>query len=194
MQYSRTNSYLGVKHHVSNNIFEPVRTNNFELLVTLGGDTHDTPREVSLTLSVDKFSAPKISIDTLEVHYGNNLMKYAGKAKFDDCSLTVQDYIGANVETTLFNWFKLAYDPNTQVIGLASEYKKSAKVVEYKPNGEYLRSWTLKGVWIKDMDLGEFTQEGGLRKLNANLVYDYCLPDNMGAANGFADSATRTVE
>lgn len=162
---------LGTYHMANNNSFEPQRTNNFEVQIT-GLEGADT-----ITLSVASYSAPSISQNPIEVHYGNNIIKFAGKPSFQDSSITINDYIGLEVEKLISNWQKLSYNYDTQAVGWASDYKKVGYLIEYDPSGGSPRQWMLVGCWISNLQLGEFSQDGNaVRQISCTLTYDYAIP------------------
>lgn len=178
--------YKGTGHMVHVNAWEPQRNNNFEVVI-VGLDsivTADGKKQTMnsaaerIMLSVDSFSAPNITIGQITTHYANNSIKWAGKPEFPDSSLVINDYIGIKVEQILAAWFRCAYDFKTETIGLASNYKKTAYLIEYAPDGSNARSWKLDGCWLASFQLGDWNQQGNeQRKLTATLVYDRVIPD-----------------
>ena len=169
---------LGVQHMVNSTdpaMWEPQRTNNFEVQIC-GLDDNDSE---DILLSVATFSPPSTTISPIEVHYHNNSLKVAGKPTTSEATIVVNDYIGLDMQHKLQRWYNKTYDPKTQKIGLASEYKKSGTITEFAPNGTLPRSWTLKGVWMSDFKLGEYDQQGNaIRQLTATLQVDYCILDD----------------
>jgi len=176
---------LGTYHMVGLDEFEPQRVNNFEVqIVGLTGLT-SVARGVPvtdrasdyITLSVASYGAPQINVQPITVSYGNNKIKFAGLPEFPDSSIVINDYIGINVENILTAWQKLVYNPMTQVVGRASQYKKVAYLIEYDPSGQQARQWQLNGCWPSSLQLGDFNQEGNnVRQLNLTLTYDFCIP------------------
>ena len=131
-----------------------------------------------IMLSVDTFTAPAIEIAQITTQYGNNSIKWAGKPEFPTSSVTINDYIGIEVERILAAWFRCAYDFKSEKIGLARDYKKTGYIIEYDPKGGTARSWRLDGLWLASFNLGEWNQAGNeQRKINATLVYDRVVPD-----------------
>lgn len=176
---------LGTYHMAQSNDFEPQRNNNFEVQITglSGLTTVDKGRAISsnagnlITLSVASYSAPQINVSPINVSYGNNKIKFAGLPEFPDSSIVLNDYIGIGVEKILSAWQKLVYDPKTQKVGLASEYKKDAYLIEYAPDGTQARQWRLVGCWPSQLQLGDFNQEGNtVRQVTITLTYDYVIP------------------
>jgi hypothetical protein len=176
--------YLGTYHMVGDTRFEPQRTNNFEVQIT-GLDNVLTDfkgglisnASASITLSVADYDAPSLTISPIEIAYGNNIVKFAGKPTFETSSITLNDYIGLKVEQILNSWYALTYDVKTQKVGLAKNYKKEGFLIEYAPDGTNIRQWHLHGCWISSLDLGKFSQDGNaVRQVTVTLVYDYASP------------------
>lgn len=175
----------GTYHMARANDFEPQRTNNFEVQITglnnlasvdkgriLASNAGDI-----ITLSVASYDAPQINITPITVSYWNNKIKFAGLPEFPDSSIVLNDYIGLNVERILSAWQKLAYNPKTQKIGQATNYKKIAYLIEYAPDGTQARQWQLTGCWLAALQLGSFSQEGNaVRQITATMTYDYAIP------------------
>lgn len=169
--------HLGTYHMANDNSFEPQRKNNFEVQITgLGSDGK------TITLAVDTYSAPQINISVIPVPYGNNTIKFAGVPSFENSSITLNDFIGQEVEKKLSDWQKQVYDYSTQKIGWATDYKKIGYLIEYDPSGGSPRQWQLVGCWLSELKLGDFTQTGGeVRKVDCTLVYDYAIPETYGS-------------
>lgn len=176
---------LGTYHMVGADEFEPQRVNNFEVqivglsgLISVNTGTAITEKASEyITLSVASYGAPQINVQPITVSYGNNKIKFAGLPEFPDSSIVMNDYIGINVENILTAWQRLVYDPKTQKIGRASQYKKTAYLIEYDPEGTQARQWQLNGCWPSALQLGEFNQEGNnVRQVTLTLTYDHCVP------------------
>lgn len=175
-----TNKFLGVMHIAANNNddFEPQRSNNFELIINgLEGYTSPSGKKVNkeyITLSVASVNAPSVSVDTLDVSYGNSKAHYAGVASFGDGSITFNDYVGIDVAGMLNAWFNKVFDLKTHAIGRKSTYAKTANLIEYTPDGMVNKTWELHNFWIKSFELGEFSQEdNSIRKVSCQFVYDW---------------------
>ena len=144
---------LGTGFMINNDNWEPQRTNNFELVVEglnkirmANGKDYIVPQAADrIMLSVASFTAPQLQISQITTHYANNSIKWAGKPDFPNSSIVVNDYIGVQVEEILSAWFRAAYDFESEKVGLATNYKKTAYLIEYDPQGESPRIWKLDG-------------------------------------------------
>lgn len=176
---------LGTYHMVGNDSYEPQRKNNFEVQIVGLTGLKSVQRKISLpsnssdiiTLSVASAAAPSISIDPIIISYGNNKIKFAGTPTFNDSSIVLNDYIGLQVEKIIAAWHSLCYDPQTQKVGLASNYKKTAYLIQYAPDGTQARSWMLVGCWPSSVEYGDYSYEdNSQRQVTMTLVYDYAIP------------------
>lgn len=182
---SATAKKLGTGFMVKNENWEPQRVNNFELVIeglnkiTLAnGDVfHCGDAGDRIMLSVQNFTAPSLEIARITTQYANNSVKWAGKPEFPDSSVTVNDYIGVQVERILSAWFRAAYDFDSEKIGLAKNYKKTAHLIEYDPQGGQPRIWKMEGCWLANFNLGEWNQDGNQqRQIQATFIYDRVYP------------------
>ena len=186
----------GTGHMVNVSDWEPQRVNNFEVVIQgldhlkfASGDEKSTDAFAErIMLSVDSFSAPTVEIAQITTHYANNSVKWAGKPDFPNSSLVINDYIGIQTEAILAAWFRCAYDFKSEKIGRAVNYKKTAYLIEYAPDGTSARTWRLDGCWLASYQLGDWNQQGNeQRKLTATLVYDRVIPD-YGIENAMRSS------
>lgn len=151
--------------HLANKTFQPQMTNHFEVQIEgLGED---------ITLAVTKTSLPQISMSVVELHHVNSSAKMGGKVEYGDGSLEVIDAIRKDIEKIINDWQKQVYDPETDLMGWAEDYKKDALLTQYGPDGSYERTWKLEGVWPSSVEYGDLAYEGSDKKtISATLTYD----------------------
>ena len=178
--------------HISTNLanYEAARSGFFSLLVhdingivkaSFGGAD---PREAGdndkiaraeeiLKLNVVKAPVPHFSLEKLSYRRGNDVVNFAGVPSFKDGSITVDDVVGMDTKSILMAWQALAYNVHTRKGGRMKDYKKDCTLIEYTQDFEQVRSWTLYGCWIQDIQEGDFDKEqDGKRQLTASIVYD----------------------
>lgn len=167
--------------------YEPQRTNTFSFYVA-GLDqllkdhnitiNTDTSVEKVLELSVKTSSVPHFGIDPITINRGNSQMKFAGKPTFDAGSITVNDYIGAQTKDILMAWQSLAYNVETEKVGLASDYKLDAFLLEYAPDYTLVRTWVLRGCWVTKISEDNYDHENTSAKtLTVDISYDKAYID-----------------
>lgn len=178
---------LGAQHMVGKDIYEPQRTNNFEIqfpalgtLVSAGtgeegkGDMTFTDPGNKITLSVKSVGDLQQSIDAIAVQYGNNAIKFAGKPTLNNINIGINDFIGMDTERILEAWSSLVYNKYTQAVGRASVYKTDAYLLEYAPDGSNVKVWKLEGCWPGSITYGGFNQDGGsTREITMTLEVDF---------------------
>lgn len=170
--------------------YEVQRTNNFRFVIDLG-ELENMSQGNIIELACDTAGLPTVSNDPIELDYGNSNVKVAGKATVDDISVAVKDFIEPNVEGVLWKWRCKVYDPATGKVGWAKNYKKSAMIVEYGPNGECERKWVVDGVWPTSLDLGDMDYSSGDKKqITMNLSVDNAYLETTGAFDNTHSIAT----
>ena len=155
--------------------YEIQRTNNFRVdidLTAFGAETGE------ISLACDTSGLPNSSTDPLEAHYGNSMIKVAGKTSFEDISITVKDFIEKDIEYVLMKWRYAVYDPTTGKVGWAVNYKREARITLYAPNGTRERAWIATGVWPTTLELGDLDYSSAdLRKITMTLSVDHAEMD-----------------
>ena len=129
-----------------------------------------------LKLNVVKAPVPHFSLNKLSYRRGNDVVNFAGVPDFKDGSITVDDVVGMDTKSILMAWQGLAYNVHTRKGGRMKDYKKNCTLIEYTQDFEQIRSWTLYGCWIQDIQEGDFDKENdGKRQITANIVYDRAI-------------------
>lgn len=178
--------YLGASMLDAAKILEPMRNNNFEVTIPslANGD--------NFTLSVASYSAPQINVSTINVPYANSKVKFAGLPEFPDSTIVLNDYISMDTQDTIMAWHDMVYDPLTDEIGYAKDYKKDGILTEYTAKGDFVRQWILQGCWPSQISLGDFNQEGGsVRQITVTLTYDKIMKDTSQKADEAIASVRR---
>ena len=189
------NNTIGA-YHLSDNpaLYEPARSNTFEFVVTgfhedfykksqdflrAGYTKDDTNARIEsnaeelLRVSVVSSTVPTFSQEPIVIRRGNSVMKAAGVPTFNEGSLVINDYIGADGKSILMAWQNLSYDVRTEKVGRMKDYKKQCYLIEYTPDCEVVRTWVLKGCWVQALNMPDFNQEdGGKRQVTATIQYD----------------------
>ena len=168
---------LGIDNYV------PLTTNNFEIRIyNMDGST---PSEFSdlLTLSTDEVAEISEVEDSIEVHYGNGIIKFPGKVTFDDVDWTLNCYCEPNVLQALRGWRDLVYDPVTEKMGLPSQYMRQVFFIKYDGQGNPRDIIRCPGTWIKALHNGNMNQTGSdLVKVSVTLVISkaiYMKPEDF---------------
>lgn len=183
--------------HIADNpgLYEPARQNNFEFLImdidnllkagvlpeeAEGNDNAylQNGQEI-IRLSVNKAPVPHFSQGEISISRGNVKSYYAGTMEYKEGTLEVIDYIGASGKSILMAWQALSGKSVRGTVGRAKDYKKECVLIEYSPDyKEVLRSWRLKGCWVKEISEDDFNHESGEKKvIRATIRYDRAIPE-----------------
>lgn len=155
--------------HLAGEGFEVQRTNNFE--IQIDGVTEE---DRILILAVVSGFLPHERNEVIELNYGNTQITVAGAARPNNSgTLVVRDLLQKDIEKAIDKWRASVYDKVNDQIGFAFNYKKDAKVVQYAPDGTYIRSWDLEGVWPSEVDYGQISYDSpGVKTVSITLQYD----------------------
>lgn len=135
--------------------FEPQRGNNGLLRIFgLVGDQKGPKGESILTLSLNGFALPAVTVEALEIMWLNERRKVAGGVTFEDIEITYKDYVDVPTAHILKTWHEEVYNPVNGKIGLASIYKKTGIMELFAPNGTHSRFWTVVGIWPNSFNPG----------------------------------------
>ena len=152
---------MGTGHMLGQDAYVPLTTNNFEVRIyNMDGSNPDELSDL-LTLATDEVGAIVEKQDTIDVHYGNGVIKFPSKVTFDDVDWTLNCFCSPNVLGALRAWRKKVYDPDTQKMGLPSEYMRQVYFIKYDGQGNVQDVIRCPGTWIGPLDNGDMNQEGG---------------------------------
>lgn len=184
-------------YHLSENphLYEPQRSNNFELhvpglagIVRPGMLATDTNAAIPnadeiLKLAVVSTNIPHFTQGIINVQRGNTEFKAAGRIQFGENQIVVNSLIGVNSKEILMAWQRLSGDPEKETVGLMSEYKKDAYLIEYDPSYNKIRQWIVKGCWVSGISETGYSNETNEKMvMTATIQYDKAYIDQSGNA------------
>jgi hypothetical protein len=198
--------------HISTNLanYEAARTGFFSLIVndidnivkaSYSGDHNDAAdsdkiaraQEV-LKLNVVKAPVPHFSLQKLSYRRGNDVVNFAGVPEFSDGSIAVDDVVGMDTKSILMAWQGLAYNMHTRKGDRMKDYKKNCTLIEYTQDFEQIRSWTLHGCWIQNIQEGDFDKGADVkRQITATIVYDRAEMNADSSSGGAGGGVNRAV-
>jgi hypothetical protein len=185
--------------HISTNLasYEAARTGFFSLIVddidnlvsaAYTGDPNEAAEsdkiglqaQEYLKLNVVKAPVPHFNLKVEEFKRGNDTVKFAGVPTFNSGgNIVVDDIVGLDTKSILMAWQALAYNVYTRKGGRMKDYKKNCTLVEYTQDFMPIRSWTMYGCWISDINESDFDKENdGKRQITANFVYDFAIMES----------------
>lgn len=166
--------------------YEIQRTNNFVFYVSGLSKAFSIPNNTYaqnnaddvLRISVSKGFVPHFTQSAIQVKRGNNTMKFAGVPEFGSGQIVLNDYIGAGSKDVLMAWQRQSYDVMTEKVGLASDYKRDAYLLEYTPDYQLVRTWKLLGCWISGLSEDGYNHESADKNtIQATIEYDKAYVD-----------------
>ena len=168
---------LGIDNYV------PLTTNNFEIRIYNMDGSSPTEFSDLLTLSTDQIGAIEEQQDTIVVHYGNGLIKFPSKVTFNDVPWTLNCYCEPPVLEALREWRRQVYDPDTEKMGLPSQYMRQVWFIRYDGQGNIRDAIRCPGTWIGALNNGDMNQTGGdVVKVSVPLVISraiYMKPEDL---------------
>jgi len=178
-------------------LYEPQRTTDFEFVIVgtdgwlnvAGGGELKGAGEI-IRYAVQSLRIPHYTVTPQTDRRGNSIQKFAGVAQWDSGSVVVKDYIGADSKSALMTWLHQAYDVYTDKTGLLEDYKRDCMLIEYTPDRQIVRTWTVYGCWVSQVDEQDWdhTSENSMRTLTATIQFDKAIldPGAPGVINGIA--------
>ena len=167
--------------------YEPQRSNNFIFYVKFPTDyfkglipqnsyAEKNASEV-LKLSVDESFVPHFTMSSISVKRGNNEMKFAGTPTFSSGTIKFTDFIGAGTKDILVAWKSKCYDIETEKVGLASDYKLEAWLLEQTPDYQTVRTWRIAGCWLAELSEDSYSHDNNEKhSISAVFNYDKAYP------------------
>ena len=141
--------------------YVPLTNNNFEVRIYNMDGSQPGDYSELLTLSTDSVGAIEENQDVITVHYGNGLIKFPSKVGFNDVTWTLNCYCEPNVLEGLRAWRRQIYDPDTERMGLPSEYMRQVYFIKYDGQGRARDVIRCPGTWISGLNNGDGNQSGG---------------------------------
>ena len=131
-----------------------------------------------LKVSVSSSSVPHFKQNAISIRRGNSVMKFAGVPEFDSHTLKLDDFIGAGTSDILNAWQQLSYNVLTEKVGLVSDYKMSAFLLEYTPDYQLVRTIKMMGCWVSGISEDDFDHNSNDKhSMTATIEFDKAWVD-----------------
>jgi len=127
--------------------FEPKRQNRF--LFQFLDDA--LPAYVAKTASRPSFQQESITID-----YMNTKRYLAGKAEWQEMTISLHDPIAPSSAQRVMEWVRLAHETISGRDGYAAFYKKNFQLVGLDPVGAPVELWEVRGAFITAATFGDY--------------------------------------
>ena len=97
---------------------------------------------------------PNLAIDVQTIDHINIKRKLrAGKAEWQDISITLYDPVVPSGAQAAMEWIRLSHESVTGRNGYADFYKKDLTINVLGPVGDYVEEWTIKGAFVNNMNV-----------------------------------------
>lgn len=172
-EVQRNNNFMFYVNFEAGFISKDTQLNELNSYAANVANTSDVIR-----ISVDSSFVPHFSTSPIELKRGNNTMKFAGVPTFKSGQIKFTDFIGAGTKDILMAWQRKVYDVNTEKVGLASDYKHDAFLVELTPDYQTVRTWKLCGCWISELSEDDYSHDdNGRHTITCSIEYDKAFVD-----------------
>ena len=173
---------MGINHMLGIDNYTPLMQQNFEVRVYNMDGSQPTEFSTLLTLSTDEVGSINEEEDVIQVHYANGIIKFPNKVNISDTDWTLNCYCEPNVLEGLRAWRKLVYDPDTEKMGLPSQYMKCVYFIKYDGQGNPRDIIRCPGTWIRGLENGAGNQSGDIVKIKTTFVISkaiYMKPEDF---------------
>jgi len=155
-------------------LFEPQRKYNFAVEFFLVNQKD----QENITLAVETFQLPSEKSEVISLHYGNVVRYVAGKTSFAPRQLVLKDFVSVGTANALVKWRQKVYQPLTDAMGFAMDYKTMGTVVLVGPDGTHERYWDLIGCWPAEVSYGDLSQSDvmGTVQITVSMIVDKAIP------------------
>ena len=158
-------------NHIANQRgdFAPQHQNSWVLEIAgLDGDAKEL-----IVLSLQEGALPNESNEVIQIKYGNESRKVAGKVELAEMPLKVVDWVDKKTRKAVQDWRKQVYDPETGNVGLPASYKKTASIILFASDGTRAREVRLTGLWPSAVVGGSLNMASAdIVKIEVTLQYD----------------------
>jgi hypothetical protein len=121
-------------------------------------------------MSTDTVGAIEENQDIITVHYGNGIIKFPNKVTFGEVTWELNCFCEPNTLEALREWRRQVFDPETEFMGLPSQYMRCCYFIRYDGQGNVKDCIKCPGTWIGALNNGSYAQEGGLVKVSVPFV------------------------
>ena len=99
-------------------------------------------------------SRPSYTIGEQEVNWINSKRYLAGKATFDQLSVTLHDPIAPSGAQQVMEWIRTHHETVSGRAGYADFYKRDIQLKLLDPVGTVVEFWDIKGAFLTSADFG----------------------------------------
>ena len=122
-------------------------------------------------------SRPSLNIDVTTLEHINIKRKLrAGKAEWQDITMTLYDPVVPSAAQATMEWVRLSHESVTGRNGYADFYKKDLVFNMLGPVGDKVEEWTIKGAFVNSAAFGTLDWgTGDPMTVELTISYDYAI-------------------
>lgn len=157
--------------------FEPQRSFNWLLALTVPGTVVGGREQLDLTLSVKSVDFPRYGTSVITMRWMNENRKVSGAAQVQPITVTIRDFVDINTYGLVNSWMNKVHSSVNGSIGFASRYKAEGYLTLLTPEGEDRGTGEgikCTGVWPSDFSATrlDYDSDTGLVEIALTLQVD----------------------
>ena len=119
---------------------------------------------------------PNITIAEQEVSFMNSTRYMAGKAKFEQISVTLYDPIAPSGAQQVMEWVRTHFESVSGRAGYADFYKRDCQLKLLDPVGTVVELWDLKGCFLTNATFGDLDYGAeDMTEISLSIRFDNCV-------------------
>jgi len=121
-------------------------------------------------------SRPSYTIGEQEVNWINSKRYLAGKATFDQLSVTLHDPIAPSGAQQVMEWIRTHHETVSGRAGYADFYKRDCQLKLLDPVGTVVELWDIKGAFLTAANFGDLNYDGEeMADISLTIRFDNCV-------------------
>jgi len=121
-------------------------------------------------------SRPSYTIGEQEVNWINSKRYLAGKATFEQLSVTLHDPIAPSGAQQVMEWIRTHHETVSGRAGYADFYKRDCQLKLLDPVGTVVELWDIKGAFLTSANFGDLSYDGDeMSDISLSIRFDNCV-------------------
>ena len=119
---------------------------------------------------------PSVTTAEIEVPFLNATRYLAGKAKYEQLSLTLHDPIAPSGAQQVMEWLRTHFESVSGRAGYADFYKRDCQLKMLDPVGTVVELWDIKGAFLQSANFGDLSYDGDEpQEISMTIRFDNCV-------------------
>jgi phage tail-like protein len=140
-----------------------------------------------IMFAVEKASIPKSKTDPMKIPWMNSEYKIPSTTTYEDISvgLRVSEQNGMHIYDTIYNWYKMIYDPATGIqMPPALTMSQGAKISLLNYQGSVVKTWDIMNIFPTECGGTDLSRDSAEKQvMTINFAYTYATM-NSGSLAG----------